>query len=331
MSGMTQRPVRVFRGITRSERWALRTSRRIGRPARATTAVLPLPRVWFSGLLGVGSTLAILLVTTWRGRDQIHTGRPASWLSGPLDALAALLTGGADLPRGHRLGFLILAAVCFATWRNCRKALLAYRPGPVDVHEFTDATPDRSAPVDDLKSRLCQWLSETHLYPPYAGPADPPPENVLDVAGGVDAKGTHPIVMALQMLPRLWPRVGYRVTGVLQVRPQEPRYGICVTVTSFLGGGRSAMTTEWGHSWDEALRRTAYWVLATILPVTRLARTGPWRDWQGRELPVALYAAWHRGHEAQLRRHFDEALWHYGEALRLDPGNADLRMLVAGV
>lgn len=258
-------------------------------------------------------------------------GRPDSWLLAPLDGLAIAVGGDGAHPVRQRLGLLLLALICFAAWRHHRRVRLAYRPGPVDVHEFTDATPQHDAPVDDLKSQFCQRLSDTHIYPPYAGPADPPPESFLDVAGGVDPKTTNPLAMILQMLPRLWPKVGYRVTGVLQVRTQEPCYGVSATVTSFLRGGRSAMTTQWGSTWEEATRRTAYWVLATILPVTRLGRAAPWRNWCGRELPAALFAAYNKGKESQDRRQFDEALRFYGEALRLDPFNADLRMMVASV
>lgn len=297
-------------------------------------ASLPVPRLWPSLLAGLATAALGVAGLCWQGRGQARGDDPLTFAAVPLDGLAAVLTGASDageVPLWRRLGFLLLAVACFAAWKAVRKAVLAYRPGPVDVHEFVDATPERDAPAYDLKSRFCQRLSETHIYPPYAGPADPPPENFLDVAGAVDARASHPAAMVLQMLPRIWPRIGYRVTGVLQRRAPAPGFGVSVTVTSFLCGGRSAMTTQWGESWDEAIDRAAYWVLATILPVTRLGRGAPWRNWHGRELPAELFAAYDRGKRLQDRRHLDEALRYYGEALRLDPFNVDLRMMVASV
>ncbi|MEO3748080.1 tetratricopeptide repeat protein [Plantactinospora sp. B5E13] len=328
---MPHRAKRTCHGIQRSEQWEQPTPRRIGRESRAAPAVLPLPRPGRAAIIKILTTVALLAALCWAGQAHLRPNRPDSWLLTPLDGLAIAVGGDGPHPARQRLGLLILTLICFAAWRHHRRVRLAYHPGPVDVHEFTDATADRSAPVDDLKSQFCQRLSETHIYPPYAGPADPPPESFLDVASGVDPKTTNPLAMLLQMLPRLWPKVGYRVTGVLQKRTQEPCYGVSVTVTSFLGGGRSAMTTQWGGTWEEATRRTAYWVLATILPVTRLGRAAPWRNWCGREMPTALFAAYNKGKELQDRRQFDEALWYYAEALKLDPFNADLRVMVASV
>ncbi|MFY1668688.1 tetratricopeptide repeat protein [Plantactinospora sp. WMMB334] len=328
---MPHRARRTSHGIQRSAQWEQPTPRRIGRESRAAPAALPVPRPGRALAAQIVASLALLAALIWVGRTHLRAGRPDTWLLSPLDGIAVLLGGDGAHPARQRLGLVALALICFAAWRHRRRVRLAYRPGPVDVQEFTDATPDHSGPVDDLRSQFCQRLSETHIYPPYAGPADPPPETFLDVAGGVDPRSGNPLVLLLQMLPRLWPRIGYRVTGVLQVRAQEPRYGVSATVTSFLGGGRSAMTTQWGNTWEEATRRAAYWVLATILPVTRLGRAAPWRNWCGRELPAALFAAYDKGKELQDRRQFDEALRYYAEALRLDPFNADLRVMVASV
>jgi len=326
---MPHRARRTSHGIQRSAQWEQPTPRRIGRESRAAPAVLPLPRPVRAAVVTILATAALLAALFWAGRAHLQADRPDSWLLTPLDGLAIAVGGDGPHPARQRLGLLLLALASLAAWRHHRRVLLAYRPGPVDVHEFTDATADRSAPADDLKSQFCQRLSATHIYPPYAGPADPPPESFLDVAGGIDPKTTNPLALLLQMLPRLWPKVGYRVTGVLHKRAQEPRYGVSVTVTSFLRGGRSAMTTQWGSTWEEATRRTAYWVLATILPVTRLGRAAPWRNWCGREMPAELFAAYDKGKELQDRRQFDEALRYYAEALKLDPFNADLRVMVA--
>lgn len=279
------------------------------------------------------ATLATILVALHR-RGASHPGWtwwPAAWIVPVFDGVAALAGGGGGVLLWQRLGFLALAIGCFVAARRWRMARLAYLPGPVDVHEFTNATGERRAPVDDVKSQLCRHLSETQIYPPYAGPADPPPENFLDVAEKVHPKTSSALLIAFQALPKLWPKTGYLVTGALQLRRQEPRYGISVTVTSFLAGGRSAMTTLWGRSWDDATCKTAYWVLATVLPVTRLARTAPWRNWLGRELPSELFEAYNEGKKAQDNRQLDEALRCYATALRTDPFNADLRLMVASV
>lgn len=337
---MSRRTRRIPAGIHDSQRsgaWERPTPRRIGEESRAAPAPLPVPRIWPALTAGIATAALGLAGLCLQGWGHARPGEPLTFAAVPLDGLAAVLTGASDgtgpgeVPVWRRLGFLILAVACFSAWKAVRKAVLAYRPGPVDVHEFVDATPQHDAPTHDLKSRFCQRLSETHIYPPYAGPADPPPENFLDVAGAVDPRSTHPAAMVLHMLPRIWPRIGYRVTGVLQRRTQAPGFGVSVTITSFLRGGRSAMTTQWGGTWDEAIDRAAYWVLATILPVTRLGRGAPWRNWCGRELPAELFAAYDRGKRLQDGRQLDEALRYYCEALRLDPFNVDLRMMVASV
>ncbi|MBB4957853.1 hypothetical protein [Micromonospora polyrhachis] len=288
-----------------------------------------MPRIWLWRLMVLATTSAVL-AALYRAGDATGVWWHGTPVVSILDGLAALFVrGGVDLWK--RFGFVVLAIVCFLAWRHWQMARLAYLPGPVDVHAFTNATPDEKAPVDDVKSQLCRHLSETHIYPPYAGPADPPPKGFLDVAEKMDVTSTNAILLALQTLPRMWPRTGYLVTGALQIRRQEPRYGISATVTSFLGGGRSAMTTQWGRDWDEAASKTAYWVLATVLPVTRLAKIAPWRKWRGRELPADLFEAYNEGKKAQDRRQLDAALWSYARALRSDPFNADLRLMVASV
>ncbi|MEV4754668.1 hypothetical protein AB0J86_06090 [Micromonospora sp. NPDC049559] len=318
------------RRIERSKQWEERTPHRIRKESRTSPSPLPVPRIRSWRLLTTITVAALLLALHGQGGNPAEwRWWPGSWVVPIFDGLSAALVGG--LPAWKRLGFLALAIACFVSWRHWRMAKLAYLPGPVDVHEFTNATSDRQAPVDDVKSQFCRHLSETQIYPPYAGPADPPPESFLDVAGEIDPKTSSPIGMIIQALPSLWPKTGYLVTGALQMRPQEPRYGISATVTSFLGGGRSAMTTQWGRSWDDATCKTAYWVLATILPVTRLARTAPWRKWQGRELPPDLFEAYNEGKKRQDSRKLDEALWWYGKALRHDPFNAELRLMVASV
>jgi hypothetical protein len=316
--------------FVRSRQWDERTPHRIRRESRTSPSPLPVPRIRSWRALALLIPVTLLLALYGVGRPP--AGLPW-WATGPariLDGLGAMLAG-TGAPVWQRIGFAVLAVGCLFVWRRWRMATLAYLPGPVDVHEFTNATTDESAPVDDVRSRFCQYLSETQIYPPYAGPADPPPQGFLDVAGEIDPKTSNPVVLMLRGLPRLRPRVGYLVTGTLHLRTQEPRYGISATVTSFLSGGRSAMTTQWGRDWNEATRRTAYWVQATILPVSRLARTAPWRKWRGRELPWDLFEAYNEGKNCQDGRQLDEALWWYGKALRQDPFNAELRLMVGSV
>ncbi|UXY32397.1 tetratricopeptide repeat protein [Streptomyces sp. HUAS TT20] len=184
-------------------------------------------------------------------------------------------------------------------------------------------------PVADLTAQFRKQLSETSLYPP-PGVPEPPAESVLDLVGDIDPDPKRLGASMMRFLARLRPKIAYRVRGELQVRNQEPRYGMTVTVTSYaLGGCR--MTTVWGSNWEEAVSSAAYWVVASLLPVTRAGKHPPWRDWVGRELPSELFEAFQRGSLLHKDHKNDEAMDWYHKALRLDPLNPYLRFKLSRV
>jgi hypothetical protein len=253
---------------------------------------------------------------TWRGFIAVLRG------SGPE-------SDHQTLERWEQVALLSLLTLLVVVGRLCQKARLAYRPGPVDIADFHDSTADNSAPCMDTKARFCQILSETQIYPPYAGPLDAPPLSFLDVFEDVDVKPGSLVASAMRAVSRLRPRIGYRVEVVLLFSNERQRpYGITVTVTSFVGVGHTAMSTEWGSSWEDAARKGAYWTLSTILPSTRRVKQEPWRRWREREMPRGLFEAYNEGKRLQDDRRTDEALEQYQQALELDPVNPDLRLIV---
>ncbi|GGL89354.1 tetratricopeptide repeat protein [Micromonospora yangpuensis] len=334
-------------------------------------AQLPLPQVAESGTLAVLLSLALFVGLTTLGRtrmlpvpDQTRWWQPGGVVAESLLRGTAGTLFGGGTPAWQRLGLALVALFCFLAWRRYARNMMVYRPGPIDVREFEigflpGEEPDRAGRTRDavggaaadggdaavdgscealrgrgtyLRSRFCRQLAETGVYPPYAGPSNPPPQGFFDVLADNQNQSNLPIFVTTS-LARLWPTRGFQVKGTLQVRRQEPRYGLSVTVTSFAGpgGSASATTTEWGRSWEDATCRAAYWAMAKILPATRLADTAPWRSWRGRDMPAELFETYSEAKKRHDDRKLDEALFFYREALRLDPFNIDIRLMVASV
>ncbi|MGY3519518.1 hypothetical protein ACVMYR_24760 [Micromonospora sp. PTRAS2] len=269
---------------------------------------------------------------------------PLSCLFRLCAGLAEVLTTGAGAGLPTRLAALFLAGLTCWAGHGWQRARLAATPGPVDVRDLVDGTGDVRDPVDgpaglrpprtELQALLRRQLSETRLYPTTGEAGKQASRDFLDVlavAPPLQAGWVGTITGMINWLARGWPRIAYEVTATVVARDAEPRCGMVVTVTSLAQGRRSAMTTVWARSWEDATNEAGYWVLATILPVTKLAGLPPWRAWRGRNLPVELFRAYDEGQQAQRTRHFDLALWSYAEALRCDPFNLELRLLVAGL
>ncbi|WP_431897017.1 hypothetical protein [Micromonospora haikouensis] len=269
---------------------------------------------------------------------------PLSCLFRLCAGLAEVLTTGAGAGLPTRLAALFLAIATCVAGHSWRRAWLAAAPGPVDVLDLVDGTKDVRNPVDgtmglcppttELQALLRRQLSETRLYPATGEVGKQVPRDfleVLSVSPPLQGGMVGAIMGMINWGAQAWPRIAYRVTATVIARDAEPRYGMVVTVASLAQGKRSAMTTVWARSWEDATNEAGYWVLATILPVTKLARFAPWRPWRGRNLPVELFRAYDEGQEAQRTRHFDLALWLYAEALRCDPFNLELRLLAAGL
>ncbi|MEV4771243.1 hypothetical protein [Micromonospora humida] len=320
----------------RPESWWARYPHRITNRGHEPSSPLPIPRPNGWRRLGIASTLLLLSALWHLGRDTETLASRDGWTF--FEPLRLVLIGVArafgsphtDLWR--RLWVLILFVVAFATWCRFYREWLAYRPGAVDVREFDNAAdPKDTGRAAYLKSRFCRQLASTSIYPPYAGPAAVPPQNFLVVLGESPETLTNPLAVLPKVMARLWPQSGYLIRATLQERKQEPGCGLSVTVTSFAGGTGSATTTEWGATWEDATCKAAYWAMAKILPMTRLARVAPWRPWRHRDLPTGLFEAYNEAKKRHDERRLDDALWWYREALRLDPFNPDIRMMVASV
>ncbi|MFH8684002.1 hypothetical protein [Streptomyces lydicus] len=274
------------------------------------------------------TTLAVLTAAWWAG------GHNWSWRAADLfprifGGLAAFISGR-GLSSGLQLASLLLVLVTLYAWWRATRSALGYRPGPVQVQQLVDATVGRaSLPVDALTSRLRMQLSESSLYPPTTVPAEAPPTSFLDLLGDVDL--TKPGTTIPRLLSRLRPKLAYRVGGVLQRREHrtEP-CGITVTLTAYVFSGARA-TTVWGRDWEHAVCRAAYWVEASLLPVTRAGRRPPWHAWRARELPPELLRAYQEAKALSARQRYDQALQRYGEALVFDPQNPYIRAEFAGV
>ncbi|SCG43075.1 tetratricopeptide repeat protein [Micromonospora coxensis] len=250
-----------------------------------------------------------------------------------MTGLSAVVTTGKGAGLPARLTVLSLFVLLFFTCRSWCRACVAAAPGPVDVCDFEDGGSAVDAPRVALRSLLAKQLSETRLYPPSTGRAPANPTVFLDVAAGQAAPTNwmSAVSTALGLAMNSWPQAAYRVNVTVLKRDQRPEFGMTVTVTSLALGGRSAMTTLWGRSWEDVTCHVGYWVMAAILPVTRQVRLPPWRLWRGRVLPWGLFQAYNEGRRHHDERQFDLALWQYGEVLRADPYNIEVRLLVADV
>ncbi|MEU8119537.1 hypothetical protein AB0C21_12620 [Spirillospora sp. NPDC049024] len=222
-----------------------------------------------------------------------------------------------------------------ATLWALRRGMLgrtAFKPGPIDVKEFETDIPtgDPVPAAKDLTARFQRQLSETDLYAPINLPAEAPAENFLDLLGDVNLQPKNLASSLLHLVSRLRPRIAYRVNGVLTVRDADPCFGLTVTLTSYAIRG-SRMQTFWEQSWEQAVRSAGFWVMASLIPVTRFGRNQPWRPWRDRNLPPELFAAYQQGREFARNRRFDEALDKFYRALHMDPQNAYLRNQIGTV
>ncbi|MEU9500380.1 hypothetical protein [Streptomyces sp. NPDC048196] len=302
-------------------------AKRPGKLSRTPTSPLLVPRVVAWGVSAVLITLGVLPLGWWAGASNWHW-TAVSTFPRIFSGLAAFISGQGISP-GVRLGGLLLVLLALYAWWRFSRSLLGYRPGPVQVEQLVDATADKKPPrVDDLTSRLRMKLSESSLYPPTTVPAEAPPTGFLDLLGDVDLH--KPGTTIPRLLSRLRPKLAYRVGGALQHREHgtEP-YGITVTLTAYVFSGARA-TTVWGRDWEQAVCRAAYWVEASLLPVTRAGKQPPWRSWWARELPPELLRAYQEAKSLSARQRYDQALKRYGDALKFDPQNPYIRAEFAG-
>ncbi|MFE3722133.1 hypothetical protein [Streptomyces cyaneofuscatus] len=256
---------------------------------------------------------------------------PAEWFMQFVQGASRLVKGGSDGALfSARLGCLLLLILLFVALRRWMLMYYAHKPGAVDVKKLVSSAPGMEQQLEGLTAQLRKQLSETYLYPPTALPAEAPADNFLDLLGDVDLEPKRLGTSLLRLFSRLRPKIAYTVRGVLRRREQEPGFGVTVTVTSYAIRG-SRTESIWGPAWEDAIQDAGYWVMATLVPVTRAGRRPPWQGWCGRDLPPDLFAAYQQARELSQERKFDDALDRYYEALRLDPTNLYLRTQIAGI
>jgi tetratricopeptide (TPR) repeat protein len=245
-------------------------------------------------------------------------------LFGGIERVLTPVSNGLSL--GARLMCLALLIACFWATRRLMLHMYARKPGPVDVQPFIDAAPQDEIrpPLDSLSATFRKRLSETHLYAPSTLPAEAPAENFMDLLGDLNVEPKKLGTSLVRLFGRLRPRISYRVSGVLHLRAEEPRYGVTVTLTSCVFHGSRAHTV-WETSWADAVRTAGYWVVSALLPVTGAGRRAPWDAWWGRSVPYELFAHYQQATELNHDRKFDDALDHYYSAAHLDPTNVYLR------
>ena len=269
---------------------------------------------WSAGVLVASATLGGLAYLV--GRDS--PGTPKT----PPDAvLLAVSSPGISLALA--CGALILGAWCF---RHLALLWLAWRPGSIQVSEFT-ARSDMPAPErEQLTMQFRRRLATLQLQSPTPVPGAPPASDFLDVLdrGSVDAGNILGALLALLRAAK--PTHAYEVRGVLLEREEHPRHGVAIEVIRVPSEGVAA-TTLWGDTWDCALRRAADEATAAILPQTRVCRA-PWGVWRGYVMPGHLLHTYEEGARLEHDRRYDEALDRYYEALKDDPMNVVLRLRV---
>ncbi|MET9735473.1 hypothetical protein ABZZ79_34040 [Streptomyces sp. NPDC006458] len=294
---------------------------------RSATLTLFVFAVLFAVVRSVGGNNSAWQATGWLRVIQL----PAELFMQFVEGVARLVKAGSDgASFTARLGCLLLLIVLFVALRRWMLMYYAYKPGAVDVKRLVASAPDAEPNLEGLTAQFRKQLSETNLYPPTALPAEAPADNFLDLLGDVDLEPRKVWTSLLRLFSRLRPKIAYTVRGVLRTREQEPRFGITVTVTSYAIRG-SRTEAIWGTTWDEAVQDAGYWVMASLVPVTRASRRPPWQQWRGRDLPPKLFAAYQQARELSSDRKFDDALDRYYEALRIDPTNLYLRTQIAGI
>jgi hypothetical protein len=250
-----------------------------------------------------------------------------AWIGGWVPGGGQPILGSAT--PGVLVAVLALVAGLFALRRGLF-ALLARRPGPIEVTAFQGLAddgyaPDPMADTAQVAAEFRRTLTEMSLSTPLSMPSSPRQDEFIDDVGTVgDSSTTFGAAVALvRAILRI--QYAYRVAAQMRVRRDDERFGITVHLV-MQPGGRGEVATLWGADWPSVAERAAHWVGAQILPRSRLARRAPWTGWHGLQMPPELF------HHSQLarrcveERRFEEALGHFHDALVLDPQNPYLRI-----
>lgn len=290
--------------------------------ARSVAARVPLahPARWLviaALLLAVAGYVGVL-----DGLSGLRT-----WIGGWVPSGAEPVLGSAT--PGVLVAGLALIGGLFALRRGLY-ALLARRPGPIEVTAFLGLVDDGFAadPVTDTAQVAAEFrrtLTEMSLSTPFSVPTSPKQDDFIDDVGTVgDSSTTFGAAVALvRAVLRI--QYAYRVHAQMRVRRDEERCGITVHLV-MQPGGRGETATVWAPDWPSAADLAAHWVGAQILPRSRLARRAPWTSWHGLQMPHLLFHHSQLARRCVSERRFEEALAHFHHALAADPQNPYLRI-----
>jgi hypothetical protein len=268
-------------------------------------------------VLGVVSSAALLSALAYlvgrRSPTKPSTTLDAMLVAASSPGLAICLTFGA----------LLLGA-----WsaRNLTLLWLAWRPGSIQVSEFSVGTPLSEANAQQLTMLFRRRLATLQIQSPTPMPGAAGASDFLDVLDRGTADSRNLLGTLVTLLRAARPTHAYEVRGVLLERDATERYGVAIEVARLPSEGLAA-TTVWGETWECVLRRAADEATAAILPQTRACRA-PWGVWRGYRMPGRLLHAYEEGTRLEHERRYDEALHAYYEALKDDPINAVLRLRV---
>ena len=267
--------------------------------------------------LGVVASLALLSTLAYlvgrRSPTQPSTTLDAMLVAASSPGLAICLTFGA----------LLLGA-----WsaRNLMLLWLAWRPGSIQVSEFTVGSPLSEANAEQLTMLFRRRLATLQIQSPTPMPGAAGASDFLDVLDRGTADSRNLLGTLVTLLRAARPTHAYEVRGVLLEREGTEPCGVAIEVVRLPSEGLAA-TTMWDETWECVLRRAADEATAAILPQTRACRA-PWGVWRGYRMPGRLLHAYEEGTRLEQERRYDEALHAYYEALKDDPINAVLRLRV---
>jgi tetratricopeptide (TPR) repeat protein len=274
----------------------------------------PLVPIWVTGLAAAGAVLASVAYLVGR-----HNAEPPTTTFGAM--LMAVSSPGLAV-------FLTLAGLLLGAWslRHLQLHWLAWRPGSIQVSEFTLGSPLTDANAEQLTMLFRRRLATLQIQSPTPMPGAAGASDFLDVLDRGSATARNPLGTLVALLRAARPTHAYEVRGVLLQRDGVEPYGIAIEVVRLPSEGLAA-TTSWGETWECALRRAADDATASILPQTRTCRA-PWGVWRGYRMPGRLLHAYEEGTRLEHERRYDEALERYYEALNHDPVNAVLRLRI---
>ncbi|GLY28228.1 hypothetical protein [Kineosporia sp. NBRC 101731] len=242
------------------------------------------------------------------------------------------LTGGSITV--NRIDLAVLGVLLLFLVRRARLDWLTIRPGPVEVRPVEDAS---QLNLDDDRLRrynveLREALAGSQLYETTSVPGDLETERIIEVFRDAQAGGRVAVLGAVWTF--LWPARSFVVTATLRNRPEEPKFGVSVTVRRLPRPGVE-LDTYWSGDFDRALQRAAFAVTAHILPQTRACDRPPWGQWRNksrdRPMPMELMRHYQRAKRMVAERRYDEALSLYHDALLFDADNVYLQFDVGQI